>query len=386
MQLNRKQLKNLHNYKYSAIDNSLLSKYILKPYWWNQLLKVIPMSMAPNLITLIGLGFVVINILTMLVYKYHYEMDAFPSWVYASWAIGLFLYQSFDAIDGSQARRTGTSSPLGQLFDHGVDAINTSFEVLLTIELLQLDMFSSILTQFASLLYFYISTWEEYHTGTLYLSYFSGPVEGIVMVIGLFALTAIKGDSFWLKLHPTPESWGFVRSFLPYYTYGSCLYNFMAFALLLNVLQSLRNALQAVQKNNGSVIKALSGILPYFLQWMAVFSLYAKYPAFFEHHFLTIFCLNAFIFAYSVGVVIVSHITESPFPYWNVLILPFLVDAVDAYTFGVLKNVQTEYFFCYVGICIGVYGNFVAHVIAMITEEYGIKCLTIPSKPESKKN
>jgi phosphatidylserine synthase len=29
-----------------------------------------------------------------------------------------------DAIDGKQARRTGTSGPLGELFDHGCDAIN----------------------------------------------------------------------------------------------------------------------------------------------------------------------------------------------------------------------------------------------------------------------
>ena len=26
-----------------------------------------------------------------------------PLWVYASWAIGLFLYQTFDAVDGTQA-------------------------------------------------------------------------------------------------------------------------------------------------------------------------------------------------------------------------------------------------------------------------------------------
>lgn len=33
--------------------------------------------------------------------------------------IGLFMYQSLDAIDGKQARRTQTSGPLGELFDHG---------------------------------------------------------------------------------------------------------------------------------------------------------------------------------------------------------------------------------------------------------------------------
>ena len=26
-----------------------------------------------------------------------------PRWVYASWSIGLFLYQTFDAVDGTQA-------------------------------------------------------------------------------------------------------------------------------------------------------------------------------------------------------------------------------------------------------------------------------------------
>lgn len=36
-----------------------------------------------------------------------------------SFAIGMWIYQSLDAIDGKQARRTGTSGPLGELFDHG---------------------------------------------------------------------------------------------------------------------------------------------------------------------------------------------------------------------------------------------------------------------------
>lgn len=38
-------------------------------------------------------------------------------------AIGIFTYQTLDGIDGKQARRTGTSSPLGEYFDHGCDAI-----------------------------------------------------------------------------------------------------------------------------------------------------------------------------------------------------------------------------------------------------------------------
>jgi ethanolaminephosphotransferase len=45
--------------------------------------------------------------------------------------LGLFLYQTLDAIDGKQARRTGSSSPLGELFDHGCDAVSTSMLVII---------------------------------------------------------------------------------------------------------------------------------------------------------------------------------------------------------------------------------------------------------------
>lgn len=40
-------------------------------------------------------------------------------------ALGLFFYQSLDAIDGKQSRRTNSSSPLGEIFDHGCDAFST---------------------------------------------------------------------------------------------------------------------------------------------------------------------------------------------------------------------------------------------------------------------
>lgn len=36
------------------------------------------------------------------------------------------MYQTFDGCDGCHARRTGQSGPLGELFDHSIDAINTT--------------------------------------------------------------------------------------------------------------------------------------------------------------------------------------------------------------------------------------------------------------------
>lgn len=46
--------------------------------------------------------------------------EAAPSWVYLVYAWTLFMYQTLDAIDGKQARRTGSSSPLGQAGDNMV--------------------------------------------------------------------------------------------------------------------------------------------------------------------------------------------------------------------------------------------------------------------------
>lgn len=45
---------------------------------------------------------------------------------------------------------------------------------------------------------FYVQTWEEYHTHTLTLGIISGPVEGILTLCIIYALTAVLGGgSFW---------------------------------------------------------------------------------------------------------------------------------------------------------------------------------------------
>jgi ethanolaminephosphotransferase len=45
-------------------------------------------------------------------------------YVLAGWSV--VFYTWLDCFDGKQARRTGTSSPLGQLFDHGCDALSVN--------------------------------------------------------------------------------------------------------------------------------------------------------------------------------------------------------------------------------------------------------------------
>jgi ethanolaminephosphotransferase len=98
----QERLPGLKQYKYSGVDHSLTSKYILKPFYTNVVIKCFPMWMAPNLITLSGFMFVIINFITMLWYNPTLDQDC-PRWVYFLQALGLFLYQTFDAVDGTQA-------------------------------------------------------------------------------------------------------------------------------------------------------------------------------------------------------------------------------------------------------------------------------------------
>lgn len=46
------KLPKLNEYKYSGVDHSLLSRYVLKPFYTHVVIKCFPMWMAPNLVSL----------------------------------------------------------------------------------------------------------------------------------------------------------------------------------------------------------------------------------------------------------------------------------------------------------------------------------------------
>lgn len=52
----------------------------------------------------------------------------------------------------------------------------------------------TIASQMATLASFYLTTWEEHHTGVLYLGPFSGPIEGILMIVFIYVISGIFGE------------------------------------------------------------------------------------------------------------------------------------------------------------------------------------------------
>jgi len=187
-------VKALKSYSYSGADLSLTYKYVLSPWAQFCVDHFTPMSTAPNTITFLGLVWMFVAYLLMLFYAPTFnealtpaidgqvpsETGAVPRWVYLFNAAAMIIYQTLDNMDGKQARRTGSSSPLGMLFDHGCDAINSpmgsiNWCVAMCISpSIPLVLFWTLI---ASAIPFYVSTWEEYYTGALILPIINGPSE-----------------------------------------------------------------------------------------------------------------------------------------------------------------------------------------------------------------
>ncbi|XP_050326081.1 cholinephosphotransferase 1 isoform X2 [Bactrocera neohumeralis] len=193
--LSAQQLKKLSEHKYSCTSSSLLDPW-LQP-WWNWLVSMTPLWLAPNLITIIGL---IVNIVTTLILV-SYSPDgksAPPGWASLLCAFGLFVYQSLDSIDGKQARRTNTQSPLGELFDHGCDSISTVFVALSACISCQLGQYPNWLffQCFCAIGLFYCAHWQTYVSGTLRFGKID-VTEAQFTIMAIHIISAVFGSDVW---------------------------------------------------------------------------------------------------------------------------------------------------------------------------------------------
>lgn len=79
-----------------------------------------------------------------------------------------------DGVDGKQARRTNSSTPLGELFDHGLDSWACVFFVATVYSIFgrgESGVSVSVLYYilWVVLFSFILSHWEKYNTGILFL-------------------------------------------------------------------------------------------------------------------------------------------------------------------------------------------------------------------------
>lgn len=164
--LTKEGLENIANHKYKSGHNTFLDNK-LNPMW-NSLTDLLPMSMAPNMVTTIGGIHSLLAYAVSWYFNPNFDSLQVPSWVLVLNGYCAIIYFTLDCMDGKQARRTGTSSPLGQLFDHGFDCLCnlahlSSCSAYLAPGGTQWYFAMQVTLQFC----FFMAQWEEYYTLSL---------------------------------------------------------------------------------------------------------------------------------------------------------------------------------------------------------------------------
>lgn len=356
-------LPGLRKYKYACEDRSLISKYILKPFYV-RIVNLLPMWLAPNTVTLLGLLFSICSFARAHYFNSKYGALHVPRWVYFAHAFDLFLYQTLDALDGQQARRTGSSSPLGELFDHCVDAMNTSLQSYVAATVLVYPSYLILSAQFMCLMNFFLSTWEEYHTKKLFLSVFSGPVEGILMIVAAEILTGILGPQIWLSRFGSIGGFGLTAQGL--------LTAVCSLGLIMNSISALSNVQNAVR---GGFSNALLGLVPFMTMWLGFAGwIWVAWDTLSSNGFMPYFLVVGCTCALVLGRVITAHVTAQKFPMWTPSMAAPLLGII-LHFISPVSDLQSLWLI--LGLSVGIYASFIAEIITEITAYLGIKCFSI---------
>ncbi|KAI9744404.1 MAG: hypothetical protein M1818_001933 [Claussenomyces sp. TS43310] len=381
-------LLHLKSYKYSSVDESPVSNYILKHYW-NGVVKLLPLWLAPNMVTLLGFFCILANVLLLVLYVP--DMDGTePSWIYYSFGLGLWMYSTMDNVDGKQARRTGTSSGLGELFDHGIDSLNCTLASLCETAAVGLGCsHAGVFTALVPCLPMFFSTWETYHTHTLYLGFINGPTEGLILACSAMFVAGYYGPIIYT--YPFGETWlsSYLigpLSFLRAYNFQQIWVPVILFSLVFTQMPScVHHVVQARRRNN-------LPILPVFLEWtpLVVFTaatsawIYSPHSTLMRENHLVLLCLTlSFVFGRMTTKIILAHLTRQPFPYWTVMLWPLIGGAVLANLpllglHAVSAQVELWYLRGYLVFACVAYFRWAYLVIDSICSFLDINCLTIP--------
>lgn len=324
-----------------------------------------------------------------------YLDEAQPRWCYFYHAFGLFMYQTFDGCDGCHARNTGQSGPLGELFDHSLDAINTTLGSIVFASAFKMGYGKlTLLTQFASVCNFYASTWEEYHTHTLFLSSFSGPVEGILMICVVFLITGLLGPDIWdtQLLNLDLSSLGIGLHELIVDGKVACVILGLG-SLYFNIASAMSNVNKKYKEKNKEnnekikhkTIQAFRGLYPFFAYYLSIMTLVWIYPDYLYVNCVPLVLSIGLTVAFSVGRIILAHLTLQTFP---MIQLPMFLPAAQVVLTYILVSLygydQSDVFICVswlgFGLTLGVHAMFINDIIYEITTYLDIYALSIKHK------
>ena len=229
----------------------------------------------------------------------------------------------------------------------------------------------------------FFSTWETYHTHTLYLGYFNGPTEGLILASSIMAASGIFGSEIWHA--PLAQLFG-SEQLLGKLAFIDLWAPIIMFAFFTAHLPSCVMNVVSARREKGLPI------WPVFLEWtpMLVFCgclmLWLGSPdsTLLRDNHLCLFCLiMSFVFGRMTTKMILAHLTRQPFPYWTMMLAPLVGGAilVNIRYLGlppVSAEIELYYLWAYFFYSMLVYFRWAFVVVNAICNFLGINCLTIP--------
>lgn len=224
---------------------------------WTHLTEWLPMTVAPNLVTTMGGLHCLISYLATWYFVPQWDGPV-PNALLIFNAYCSMAYYTLDCMDGKQARRTGSSSPLGQLFDHGMDCLCLLTHHSTVQAWAMAGGTVGFVTSLTTLLFsFFVAQWEEYHTGVL--PHASGQI-GVTEVNYSLALASLVNAFLPRSELYTPELLHLL--FRGWFSFAGILI-LLSFQRTLRSVEGVSHKLQALLKLTSPLTLSLVvGFLP----------------------------------------------------------------------------------------------------------------------------
>jgi ethanolaminephosphotransferase len=272
-------------------------------------------------------------------------------------------------------------------FSHGIDSLNCTLASLCETAAMGIGPTKTgAFTALVPCLPMFFSTWETYHTHTLYLGYFNGPTEGLLLACTSILISGYYGPQIWS--YPVADLLGHPEIFGTYSFRDAWIPILLLSFFIAHLPACIYHVVQARRRQNLPV-------LPVFLEWtpMIVYTtsccawLASPYSSLLTHNRLVLFCLTmSFVFGRLTTKIILHHLTNQPFPYWTILLLPLvggaLLGNLPRLGFSPIDpTAELWYLRAYFVFALSAYMRWAYVVIDKICAYLDINCLTIKRRP-----
>jgi len=341
MDFTPKEYQSLLSYKGgNTIDKSIMYNYFFSPLC-NWLVEFLPSWLAPNVLTMFGLFCNYAAFFLSIYYINDFKGEA-PSWVYLTCAILLFLYILADNSDGKQARRTGSSSPLGELIDHGCDSQTIIVGAIALCSAIQTGPFSPVIVSFVGILAFYLAHWEEHFNHALILGMLNGPTEAETMAILIYLITYILGPSFWIN----PIQVGsYVIIPNQVVIIGTC------FGAVTTAIQTFFRGTGLILKEH-ELIKAYSQMIPFLIFYSFGLLWFISNPVIYNIHPYLFLTALSFVFSYVTINCIIQRMFRTEYSYFYLILIPLILVSLNSFIGSMIRypliDEKNALYFCWI--------------------------------------